>query len=185
MEEKTMDRRQRKTREAIKRALIELLAEKDISKITTKDIAEHADINRSTFYLHYLDAYSVLESIQEDAASTVISLADMPIDDLKANMTYMLTSVTELLDANVGFVKFLMRNKTGFYARIESALTDRFTRRYIAAHPDCDELYVNSAMSFIMSGLFGTYSRWLETRPCSIERLCECISSVIENGIVI
>lgn len=180
-----MDRRQRKTREAIKRALIELLGEKDISKITTKDIAERADINRSTFYLHYVDAYSVLESIQQDAANTVITLADMPIDDLKANMTYMLTSVTEMLDENTGFVKFLMRNKTGFYARIESELTDRFTHRYLAARPDSDETYVSNAMSFIMSGLFGTYSRWLESRSCSIERLSECISSVIENGLVI
>ena len=177
MEEKTMDRRQRKTRDAIKRALIELLGEKDISKITTKDIAERADINRSTFYLHFIDAYSVLEAIQQDAANTVIALADMPIDGLKGNMTYMLTSVTEILDENTGFVKFLMNNKTGFYARIESELTDRFTHRYMKAHPESDETYVSNAISFIMSGLFGTYSRWLESRPCTIERLCECISS--------
>lgn len=48
----TEDRRIRKTKEAIKYALIDLLKHKTLEKITIKDITESADINRGTFYLH-------------------------------------------------------------------------------------------------------------------------------------
>ncbi len=48
-----MDRRQRKTREAIFGAFTELLSSKDFSQITVGEIIEKADIGRATFYSHF------------------------------------------------------------------------------------------------------------------------------------
>ncbi len=48
-----MDRRQRKTREAIFNAFIELLSKKDYSRITVGEIIEKADVGRATFYAHF------------------------------------------------------------------------------------------------------------------------------------
>lgn len=42
---------------------IKVLEDKDIQKITVKEICEYAHVNRSTFYNHFTDIYDVLERI--------------------------------------------------------------------------------------------------------------------------
>ena len=51
--EKEPDRRKRKTREAIFKALTDLLTRKRFSRITVGEIIEKADIGRATFYSHF------------------------------------------------------------------------------------------------------------------------------------
>ena len=53
---KKLDRRKKYTRKVLKESLIALLADdKPISAVTVKEICERADINRSTFYMHFSD----------------------------------------------------------------------------------------------------------------------------------
>ncbi|MEK3669786.1 MULTISPECIES: TetR/AcrR family transcriptional regulator [unclassified Paenibacillus] len=56
-----MDRRIRKSREAIIEAFILLIAEKNFEQITINEIAERADVSRGTVYLHYTDKYDLLD----------------------------------------------------------------------------------------------------------------------------
>ena len=51
--EKTMDRRQRKTRQAIFAAFTQLLSQKDFGDITVGEIIATADVGRATFYAHF------------------------------------------------------------------------------------------------------------------------------------
>ena len=48
-----MDRRQRKSREAIFHAFTQLLSKKDYNQITVGEIIEIADVARATFYAHF------------------------------------------------------------------------------------------------------------------------------------
>ena len=48
-----MDRRQRKTREAIFSAFTQLLSQKEYAAITVGEIIELADVGRATFYAHF------------------------------------------------------------------------------------------------------------------------------------
>ncbi|OEK99457.1 TetR family transcriptional regulator [Staphylococcus saprophyticus] len=58
-----MDLRIVKTRKTINDSFYELFEQKDFDKITVKDITEHAQIGRKTFYLHYIDKYDLLDRI--------------------------------------------------------------------------------------------------------------------------
>ena len=49
----TPDRRARRTRERLQRALIALVGERRYEAIAVRDIADRANLGRSTFYLHY------------------------------------------------------------------------------------------------------------------------------------
>ena len=66
MNENKNDRRSAKTREAIISAFIVLLTEKEINTITVKEIADRADINRSTFYKHYLDVFDLYDNVEHE-----------------------------------------------------------------------------------------------------------------------
>lgn len=61
-----MDRRQRKTREAIFHAFTQLLSKKDYSRITVGEIIEKADIGRATFYSHFETKDFLLKALCEE-----------------------------------------------------------------------------------------------------------------------
>ena len=66
VEQNKNDRRTQRTERALKDALAELLIEKGLSKITVREITDKADINRVTFYKHYLDVYDLYEQIEKE-----------------------------------------------------------------------------------------------------------------------
>lgn len=61
-----MDRRQGKTRKAILQAFDQLLSEKPEDKITVTEIADLADIGKSTFYTHFETKEHLIQYICED-----------------------------------------------------------------------------------------------------------------------
>ncbi|WP_433492991.1 TetR/AcrR family transcriptional regulator [Nocardia grenadensis] len=56
----TPDRRVRRTRDALHRALIELMMQRPYDRITVSDVIARADVGRSTFYAHYRDKDELL-----------------------------------------------------------------------------------------------------------------------------
>ena len=71
-----MDRRKRKTREAIFSAFIELLSAKDFSQITVGEIIERADVGRATFYDHFETKDFLLKELCEDLFCHIFDVAE-------------------------------------------------------------------------------------------------------------
>ena len=68
-----MDRRQQKTRQAIFQALIGLLTEKRFHQITVEEIAQRANIGRSTFYAHFETKEELLAQMCREIFSHVLA----------------------------------------------------------------------------------------------------------------
>lgn len=66
MKKVSIDRRTIRTKKMIRSALAELIDEKGFNNISVTDLTQRADINRGTFYLHYVDKYDLLERIENE-----------------------------------------------------------------------------------------------------------------------
>jgi AcrR family transcriptional regulator len=60
------NQRVRLSKKMLKDSLIRLLREKDIQKITVREICDGAQINRTTFYKYYGSQHNLLEDIEND-----------------------------------------------------------------------------------------------------------------------
>lgn len=78
MAEKTrkQDRRTQYTKQTIKTTFLKLLEKKPFSKITVTEICKISEINRGTFYLHYLDIRDVLDDILNEMAQNLTSTVE-------------------------------------------------------------------------------------------------------------
>jgi AcrR family transcriptional regulator len=56
------DRRVRKTKKALRDALVELILEKGYSAVSVQDVVDRADVGRTTFYAHFTDKDDLLFS---------------------------------------------------------------------------------------------------------------------------
>ncbi len=70
-----VDPRVRRTRQMLQQAMSALLREKEFVDITVQDITEGADLNRATFYKHFLDKYDLLNAIVRERFQTHLDAA--------------------------------------------------------------------------------------------------------------
>lgn len=63
---KSIDPRVTRTRRLLMNALTELIVEEGIKAITIRDIVRKAEVNRSTFYLHFRDKQDILTHLHDD-----------------------------------------------------------------------------------------------------------------------
>ena len=118
MEQKE-SRRVRMTKMLLKTALLELMQEKEFSQITIKELCERADLNRTTFYLHYADQTAVLREIEQEAQEKAIDYMRNVSPDAKA---------VELIEA---FLAYVRENKVLFRTLMVSDGSQAFKQEFI------------------------------------------------------
>lgn len=114
----SVDRRILKSREAIKKAFIELISEKSIDHITIKDIADKANVNRRTIYLHYIDKYDLLDKLIEEHIKKLREICET-------------TSETDILNGSPGWFEYFKSHYSFFSAMLASKGSPFFRSRFL------------------------------------------------------
>lgn len=167
-----MNRKEKYTNLALKEALIRLLAQKDIDKITVTQICQQADVNRATFYLRYNTIEEFYFAVVKEWADEImaetrrrIKSADQE-DLLHKSIKFSLESIR----ANKSLVPVVLKINSGFIFEQTLAMMDEGT-------PVNDDLRFH--FKFFMEGVKGIMLHWLANNcEDDIDDLTDKISSV-------
>ncbi len=96
MQEAKTDRRVKYTKAMLKQALVELMKTQHISKISVKSLCEHADINRSTYYAHYVDQYDLLRHVEQEVMDNLKQYLEK--QDIDSNYPVSVQVLKSILD---------------------------------------------------------------------------------------
>jgi len=175
-----MDRRIQKTRQAIVKTFVELLNEKGFDKITINDIATRANINRGTFYLHYVDKFDLLDKCIETYVEPLRQHCSNTTDT--STDAIALQSIFEYLEKNFTIYKLLLSNEgAGFfrnrlYATIAQALTE-----VSALKPENNAFSDGVTIHFLTSGFIGVLEWWVNnSMTCNAQEITDQLMSLIE-----
>lgn len=96
-----IDVRVRYTRMIVEESFLQLLKQKPAAKVTVTELCKKAQINRATFYKHYLDVADLLEKMEEQLFDQIRTMFEDPAVRLETFMAEMLRSSR---DANSRFL---------------------------------------------------------------------------------
>lgn len=110
-----MDRRIKRTRSAVFNAVLDLMVEKETSKITVLELCKRADINKSTFYLHYKSMDDCLQSCFETIMNGVVEVSKrINYNDIKYNPAPAVERLLDEVEKNIDYLyKFKASNICG------------------------------------------------------------------------
>lgn len=170
------DRRIKRTKSLLKNGLIELMKEKDVQKITVKELVEHVDINRSTFYLHYNDIDDLLTEIEDALMSEIMDVCDTysNIAHLEESYAFILT-LFQTFDHHRDLCKLLVNigGNNHFTQKMEEALEEKIRIKLDALLGDSSIIPANSYI-FYRSGCIGLLRYWITTdAPGSAEEIAK------------
>lgn len=126
--EKT-DRRIRRTRKALKEALIEILKHKNVESVTVSELAEQADITRATFYQYYRDPVDMLEKLQEEIATDLEKIVEKTEGGDSKGFFSLLFDYFYQDKMKADILSFSIRNKKG-YEKIGQFIHDKYMLRW-------------------------------------------------------
>jgi len=171
------DRRVRRTQTALECALIELIEQQELSQITVADVAERANVNRSTFYAHYRDVHELAEAACTAMIDNLIESMSAPDPAHQAqNASPWLQGFFVNLASHAGLYRRLLgpggsarvidhilrRITMDFYERTSSATTDDAPSARTSSSADSPS---HVPAVFAAGGVIGVATDWLQ-RGC-------------------
>lgn len=179
---KKTDRRVVRTRNAIRKAFTDLLAETSYNKITITALAKRADVDRKTFYTHYASVDNLLEDVVRE--QTEKSLEGMDFRDFFADPSLCTKRFLTAIEASLPFTRDELRNAAnniplGEFLRCWTSIAKDHIHRETGPLPQTAELHIGMLIEFYLGGILNSYLYWLKSDSEASSK--EAINLIADN----
>lgn len=168
-----VDRRQARTKQFMREALLSILEEKSIEGITVTDIANRADINRGTFYLHYRDVADMLDQMKDESFEQILNTIQQ-LDPMELivyadrNEPYpKITLIFEAIERQADFFKVMFgpHGDVSYINRYKDLMETRIFKNLSYAQPqEANRLVpLEYLISYMASANLGVVLHWLQS----------------------
>ena len=160
------NKRRKETRDKISKVFITLLQTKEITEISVTDICKLAKINRSTFYVNYLDIYDLADKIGQELEQDMLSLYQEE-RETNHNSNNFLKLFKHIKDNQIFY-------KTYFKLKMDQNFIIK-DYDYHLSKKLYDDKYIDYHMEFFKAGLTAIIKKWLNSgckeTPAEIENI--------------
>ena len=159
---KKIDNRVRYTKMILKQSLLICLQDKNIDKITIKELCKIANVNRGTFYLHYTTPNDLLLEIEEDFIDENMEYFT-PYFRNGHETSYLAGLFTSILK-NKELCRIIM-GKNGnpkFLEKIQSLIRDNVVDGWQKEFPTYNRDDLDYVFDYVFSGSMRLILNWLE-----------------------
>lgn len=178
-----IDKRILKTKTNIKNAYMRLAVENRHEKITVSQIAEKANVNRSTFYLHYADTAAVAEDIEKEISAEITNYLDcFDIADVYGSVCRIFTNLTAALGEDALLNQYLLFLSKESDNILETMFAEKTTAAMLKAYPYLTERELAYPVTFVSAGVVATYLKWMQSDKSQkpMESLIRELSFIID-----
>ncbi|WP_199617665.1 TetR/AcrR family transcriptional regulator [Paenibacillus alkalitolerans] len=188
-----MDRRKIRTKQLLRKALLELIEEKGMDGLTVSDLTERAGVNRGTFYLHYRDAADFLEQLKTEIFEGLThEMARINPFELKyyadKDEPYPPSvKVLEYFDKHADFFRVILGPKgdPAFPLRVKEFMKDRLFNHVLKNIPQPDDAAIprDYLIAYVTSANLGILMHWFESgRQLSPSDVARIITRIGGDG---
>ncbi|MHA6533027.1 TetR/AcrR family transcriptional regulator [Paenibacillus sp. BAC0078] len=157
-----MDRRIQKSRQAIMNAFLRLMSEKDFESITINQIAEAANVNRGTVYLHFADKYDLRDQCTEAQINQLLHNCMPEEGFVHLTSKAALLRTFEYLEQHASFYSMMLTSKGSLVFRKQM---ETIFRQSLSEHLDSinldQELNRDITVQFLISAGVGLLEWWI------------------------
>jgi AcrR family transcriptional regulator len=185
------DLRVRRTRQALREALVSLVEDQAYQAVTVTRICRHAMVNKATFYLHYQDKYDLLLDVVGERFGVLNVRNSPPPQDLETySLAQPTTLVLELLQHvadHAGFYRGILGpcGSREIRADVQTYVQGLISQRIRAAVPDtaATPVPVDVVAAYTAAAGLGAIVWWLDAgTPSTPGQFAEWLLRLISLG---
>lgn len=173
-----------RSRRMIREAYMELLKEKDLSKITVTDIIKRADLNRATFYAHYPDVRGVTEEIENEIIEKMLEvLKEFQFTSFFRNPAPLLLKISRYLEEDTYFYRILVRANGSeiFMEKLKKVFSDHMLNDSDIPESMRQSKMVELRVCYFAGGIVNLYKQWFRgDLNCTLNDIALEVSKLLQ-----